>query len=272
MFLYNLDLTLYFIKMKNIFTLFCVLFCSYLVFGQENKGANYKYLIVPQQLKFLKEIDQYQTSSLIKFLLKKNGFTVILDTEQYPLELRKDLCKALNVTIIKESSMFKTSIRLELKDCFKQLVYASDTGTSRSKEYKKSYQEAIRNMHGTMGDIRYNPTMDSALSSIEKEKELGLKEKGIAVHMMQKEEDFSSSEPKAAIGVLSAKSVENGYQLTNTKHEAVFVILNTGLKDFFIVKGSNGILYKKEAYWVSEYYEQNKRITKQFVIRFAQKE
>ena len=272
MFLYKWGLTLYLIKMKNIFIVLCALLCTCGTFGQENKATNYKYIIVPQKLEFLKEIDQYQTSSLTKFLLQKNGFTVILDSEEYPLDLKEDLCKALNVAIIKESSMFKTSVRLELKDCFNQLVYASDEGASRLKDYKRSYQEAIRNMHGTMGSIIYSPKMISGLTAMKKKEELRVDHKEIAVHLVQKAADIGSSELEDTIGSLSAKSIQNGYQLTDISSGAVFTILNTGLEDCFIVKESNGILYKKDAVWFSQYYEGNKRITKRFVISFAQKE
>ena len=258
--------------MKSILILLCALLCTCVTFGQENKATNYKYIIVPQKLEFLKEIDQYQTSSLTKFLLQKNGFTVILDTEEYPLELKKDLCKALYVGIIKESSMFKTSVRLELKDCFNQLVYASDEGSSRLKEYKRSYQEAIRNMHGTMGSIIYSSKMISGLTAMKKKEELRVDHKEIAVHMVQKAADIGSIELEDTIASLSAKSIQNGYQLTDISSGAVFTILNTGREDCFIVKESNGILYKKDAVWFSQYYEGNKRITKRFVISFAQKE
>ena len=272
MFLYNWGLTLYLIKMKNIFIGLWALLFTCVTTGQENKATNYKYIIVPQKLEFLKEIDQYQTSSLTKFLLEKNGFTVILDSEEYPLELKQELCKALNVAIINESSIFKTSVRLELKDCFNQLVYASDEGSSRLKDYKRSYQEAIRNMHGTMGSIIYSPKMNSGRTTMKKKEELRLDRKEIAVHMIQKAGDIGSSELEDSIDSLSAKSIQNGYQLTDISSGAVFTILNTGREDCFIVKESNGILYKKDAVWFSEYYEGNKRITKRFVISFAQKE
>lgn len=254
--------------MKNIFTILCALLFTYLAFGQENKATDYKYIIVPQKLDFLKEVDQYQTSSLTKFLLKKNGFTVIFDTDQYPLELRKDLCKALTATIIKESSMFKTSIRLELKDCFNELVYASDEGISRLKDFKNSYHEALRNLHSTMGAIKYTPKMNSGLSAMKKKKELRLNDKEIAVNMIQKVADIGSSDLEKTKETLSAKPIENGYQVMDTANKLVFIVLNTGLKDFFIVKGSNGILYKKGSYWISEHYQENKRIIKQFAINF----
>ena len=45
---------------------------------------DYKYVSVPDKFDFLKSNDQYQLSSLTKFLLKKNGFTVLNKSDNYP--------------------------------------------------------------------------------------------------------------------------------------------------------------------------------------------
>jgi hypothetical protein len=66
--------------MKNTLLLVLLLTSNFFVLAQEKKAPNYKYIIVPERFSFLKQNDQFQTSSLTKFLLKKNGFTVVLDS------------------------------------------------------------------------------------------------------------------------------------------------------------------------------------------------
>jgi hypothetical protein len=236
--------------MKNTLTFLCIIFSFYFTSGQENKVAHYKYIIVPQRLSFLKEVDQYQTSSLIKFLLKKNGFIAILDSEQYPLELRENRCKALKVKIIKKSSMFKSVLRLELKDCSDQLVFSSDEGTSRLKDYKKSYHEALRNLHRTMKDVRYKPELY---------KGLGINKNQVLIKNIALVNETNT---------LSARAMENGFELMKADSIIVFSVLNTALENLFVVQGKNGILYKKDAFWILEYYDGNKRIIEQYEIRF----
>jgi hypothetical protein len=79
MFLYSSVLTYYLIKMKNIILVLFLIMSNIFVFGQEKKVNNYKFIIVPDKFDFLNQRDKYKTSSLTKFLLKKNGFTVVLN-------------------------------------------------------------------------------------------------------------------------------------------------------------------------------------------------
>ena len=87
------------------------------VFGQEKKVNNYKFIVVPDKFDFLNQRDKYKTSSLTKFLLKKNGFTVVLNSEQYPKDLINNPCSALNALVLDKSSMFKVKVIIELRDC-----------------------------------------------------------------------------------------------------------------------------------------------------------
>ena len=82
MFLYSSVLTYYLIKMKNIILVLFLIMSNIFVFGQEKKVNNYKFIVVPDKFDFLNQRDKYKTSSLTKFLLKKNGFTVVLNSEQ----------------------------------------------------------------------------------------------------------------------------------------------------------------------------------------------
>lgn len=96
--------------MKNTLVVLFLIAFNFSTFGQEKKASNYKYIIVPENFAFLKQKDQYQTSSLTKFLLKKNGFTVVLDSERYPQELRDNPCKALTANVVDMSSDRKSVV------------------------------------------------------------------------------------------------------------------------------------------------------------------
>ena len=62
--------------------------------------------------------------------------------------------------------------------------------------------------------------------------------------------------------VLYAQEITNGYQLVDSSPKVVYIAMATTMKDVFIIKNSNGVIYKKEGSWVAEYYEGEKLVRK----------
>ncbi|MEN8966361.1 MAG: hypothetical protein ABF250_10270 [Polaribacter sp.] len=256
--------------MKNKIVFVILVLISLITVAQEKKVSNFTYIIVPTKFDFLKEVDQYQTSSLTKFLLKKNDFTALLDSEEFPEDLKNNRCKALTASLTDTSSFLKIKLKLELKDCFGKVLFASE-GESKKKEFKKGYQEAIRNAHKLMEDITYTP-----LSKKEQIKETKIKWVDTPVNTVIKkevlQEDLSLKKvvkkPEPTDVVLYAQQKKSGFQLINLKPEVVFIILHTNIKDVYVIKDKNGLLYKKETKWVAEYYENDQLVMKQFEIKF----
>ena len=111
----------------------------------QNELNGYKYILVPKKYDFLKgDDDRYKLNSLTKFLFNKNGFTTLFQDEDYPEDLRLNMCLGLVVDIANDSKVFTTRLKIELKDCYNKTVYTSIEGSSREKEYEKAYQEALR--------------------------------------------------------------------------------------------------------------------------------
>lgn len=101
-------------------------------------------VIVPNRYAFQKEDNQYQLNMLTKFLLEKQGFKVYMESEA-PAELLQNPCDALKADVKNESNMMTSKVQLLLTDCTNKAVFTSQIGKSREKEFKKSYQEALRN-------------------------------------------------------------------------------------------------------------------------------
>ena len=141
--------------MKNILVVVFFIVCNFYAFAQEKKVRNYEYIVVPERFSFLKQNDQYQTSSLTKFLLEKNGFTTFLDSDEYPKILKENICNGLTAFVEDKSSMFKVKVIIGLRDCFNKVVFISQEGVSKLKDYKKGFQEAIRNAYASMSDLKY---------------------------------------------------------------------------------------------------------------------
>ncbi|WP_299012229.1 hypothetical protein [uncultured Polaribacter sp.] len=258
--------------MKKI--LFTSFLCFYALFSlaQKKQVNNYQYIIVKDKLSFFKDKDKYRTSSLTKFLLKKNGFTVFLESDNLPKTLLEEPCNALLADVIKESSMFRTKVNIILTDCYNNRVFTSKFGESKEKMYSKSYQEAIRNAHNTMQELRY--------AGLDKTEQIPFNKEVINVaevkRPLKKEQPIvaanSNTNKDAALLAkqtrLYAQPTENGFQLINDKPAIVFRLLETNTKDLYIIRGKNGILYKKGNIWVAEYYKNGELKTEQHKIKF----
>ncbi|UKM65151.1 hypothetical protein GSB9_01713 [Flavobacteriaceae bacterium GSB9] len=124
------------------------------VFSQ-NSINNYKYVIVPKQYSFLKEPNQYQLNALTQFLFNKYGFEALMEGADYPEDLMRNRCLALNSDLMKESGLFKTKVILTLKDCNGQTVFTSKMGESREKDYRSAYNLALRDAFESIEALNY---------------------------------------------------------------------------------------------------------------------
>ncbi len=254
---------------------------------------DYKYVIVPNKFDFLKENDQYQMNSLTVFLFEKYGFTALKEGSTYPSDIYTNRCLALNSEVTKASSLFKTKLIVKLKDCNGKVVYTSQEGISREKEYKKSYIEALRSAFKSFETIDYayvpnannnitstqTTTQDNneavkeiqklkeELQTLKKEKEVKAVKTVPAIKIepaMKKElvevpvKEIKTIQEDAIIegtsNVLYAQETSNGFQLVDSSPKVVYKIKNTGANNVFLVDNKSAIIYKDGDNWILEYY------------------
>lgn len=270
----------------KLFTALIACFIITNVFSQSNLN-DYKYVVVPKKFDFLKQENQYLLNSLTKFLFEKYGFTALVEGETYPDDYKQNRCKALKSNVLKGSGMFKTKLTVELKDCNDQVVYTSQLGESRIKEYGKAYNEALRNAFKSFEAVNYSyepsdkneitttknnaETKNEVAQEIQKLKEeiQTLKEEKVKV-MDAKTEALQvesvtvkevKPEDKSVIegtsNVLYAQEIENGFQLVDSSPKVVYRIKATGANNVFLVENTSAIIYKKGEDWVLEFYANN---------------
>lgn len=245
------------------------------IFSQSNNPISPKYIIVKSTFNFLKQVDRYRTSSFTKFLFEKEGFKVYLDNEQLPEELYYNKCKAMFVDIKDDSNLFYTKNFIELLDCNNNLIHTSQIGKSKLKDYEKTYRQSIRNAFSTFKNLDSVYTSFSSVKitkSTKKESNLEIvaKTKETKQEIIKPAVNSSTSEKKNNLiySSLIAKDISSGYQLLNRKNQVIFIILKTGNQNRFIIKNKNGSLINKGSYWLAEYYEDQKLITKKIRINF----
>jgi len=280
-------------KTKFLTTILACLFITS-AFAQTELN-NYKYIIVSKKFDFLKEANQYQLNDLSKFLFNKYGFQALIEGEEYPEDLIRNRCLALDADVMKGTGMFRTKLTITLTDCNDRLVYTSKIGESREKDYKVSYTEAIRDafMSFEAMEYHYEPkaddtsvlTTDTAVAS-EKLKEIEQLKKEINTLKKEKEveavkeniatvesavtitEQVSISESTPAAEVLYAQAIKNGFQLVDSTPKVLYRIQKTQLNDVFLVEGKSAMVYKNGNQWILEIFENNRLKTEPLNIKF----
>ena len=167
--------------MKHLFlTLVIIVTCSNLSLAQKTL-SDYSFVVVPDEFEFLSKANQYQLNDMAKYYLTKNGF----NTDYFSELPSVDNCDGLWADVESIAGFTRTKILVVLKDCKGIEVYRSQPGASKQKEYKKSYQDALR----------------KAFLSFE---ELDVQQKSVVVRPSAS--DVSSQEASVVITPLESKS------------------------------------------------------------------
>lgn len=251
--------------MKKIVLLFCLILSANLL-SQQKSINDYKYILVPTEYEFLSSPDQYQLNSLTKFLFNKNGFLVFFVNEELPKDLQDNGCSALTVDIKNNSGLLTTKNVIELKDCRGNIVFKSKEGRSRLKQYKRAFQEAVKDAFKSIKALKYkyNGKNQDEIKVVKSEP---TKTNNDIKVIEEVKEPIKVTTPTNK-NVLYAQEILNGFQLVNTKPEVIFQILKTSKKNYFFLKNKTGILYKQDKVWVAEFYEKDKLIQKEYQVKF----
>ena len=255
-------------------TFICLFFLvSSLSYSQESIN-NYKYVSVPENYSFLKSKDQYQLNSLTIFLFEKNNFTVLNSLQNYPSDLAQNKCLLLNSDIIKIKGVFKTKLQLILTDCRENIIFTSDIGQSKLKDFKKAYQEALRNAFISVASLNYDysgslnspkpplpPVIDKGTKERKPPKPYAPKLQIEVQPKLTTTVPNSDTENKKTILGLIIKPTISGYDfIDNTTKKVMYSVRATMFENVYIIEAQSGIIYKRGNSWVREYYQQNKTI------------
>lgn len=210
-----------------------ILVSSLNIFSQKSVN-DYEYIIVPRTFEFLKKEDAYQLNSLTKFLFNKYGFNAYVQGKEMPKELKENSCRGLLVHVKKSSSLFITKLNIELKNCEDQVVFVSAEGTSREKEFKKAYHEALRDAFKDVQKLNYKynesqeedkkivqitpvPVTEKQIISAEKEKAVEIKNE-----VSTSSGDYANQVSRSYVlnnKVFVFKKKEYGYELSKKEGE-----------------------------------------------------
>ncbi len=118
---------------------------------------DYKYIVVPKQFAEFKRENQYQTSTLVKYLFTEKGFEAVYE-DALPQDLKNNGCLGLRAKLVDGSSLFTTKASMKLENCSGEVVFATKEGRSKEKDYKTSYGEALREAFTSFDTMNYSYT------------------------------------------------------------------------------------------------------------------
>lgn len=133
-----------------------LMLCLQAGWSQSSRLNAYEYVIVPMEFKFQNEPNQYQLNILARILLKEEGFEVYMDKEERPLDLKGNSCKPLFLEVEDTSGFLNISLVVRLKDCKDNILFESEEGKTKIKEFKEGYQEALKDAFSSLSDLNYS--------------------------------------------------------------------------------------------------------------------
>lgn len=239
------------------------------VSGFSQKVNNYQYVIVPTKFSIFKENDKYRLNSTTRMLLEKYGFKTFLSTDDIPKEIGD--CKRLYADLVQDKDFLKTKVKIVLKDCKETVIYETDYGVSREKDFAAAYTQALRETTKSFDKLnyKYNGNFDVELVSIPAKENTSSAE-------------FISGEPEPPLppdppikdnpfsGAYFAQPTITGFQVIDNEPKVIMRLFNTSQKDVFIAeKGSiKGIVISKNGQWLFEYYQNARLVSEPIKLKF----
>jgi hypothetical protein len=250
--------------------LFLLLLVSSYSFSQSVN--DYSAVIIPLRYDFLKSDNQYRLSTLTKMNLKKAGFEAFYTNEIIPKEYN-DRCSVLNVDVLRESGFLITKLYVVLKDCNGKVVFKSEVGKSKEKDYEVAYSESLNMAFVSVYALQYkynggasvksqNETVASTVSAPVASTAVVATTAAVAVNVP------NSAEPDGT--VLFAQPIKNGFQLVDSTPKVVMKAYKTTNPSIYLVSKENiqGVMVLKENQWFFEYYEKETLMSEKITVKF----
>ena len=269
--------------MRTLFALF--LFTGLAILPCSAQLNQYKYFIVPKRFEIFKDVNQYQTSTLVKYYLNQYGYEAIYD-DAIPEDLFSDKCKGVTLQLEENSSLLLTRVSLIFLDCNGREVFRTAEGSSKIKEFKEAYAECIKEAMDIMASMKYEyegtddisesvpqtPTQPFVETAVEEPEESAAEELIVsaetAAPISESVTEVEKVVPEKIEPIQWNEAVnENGYILGHIDNGESWVLMRTSDPSVYLAYSQNrqGIAFKQDNGWKLEYYLGDNR--KEIMIR-----
>lgn len=272
---------------NNSIIVFCLLIAFQNFTFAQSDINNYKYVSVSDRFDFLKTSDQYKLNSLTKFLLNKSGFTVLDRLNSYPKDLSEDRCLLLDVSVEKLKGFLKTKLEVQFRNCRSEIIYKSEIGSSKQKDFQKAYHEALRSAFESVAALEYRyEALPSSVVAKDPNSVLAAKapvpaevsepykappvpevsfvSSAVVVQSIPPPAPKAPQTPKVVVSqdeknTIQVKATNYGFKVLDVVSDKVLYTLHATIYDgVFIINNKPGIAYQRGNRWVREYVSDSK--------------
>lgn len=208
--------------MKSRFLLAIAILMSLNIFAQSLN--DYKYVLIPSRYAWTDVADKYQVNSLTSFLFNKYGFEAFQLGSVLPFDMNRSSCNTLTADVIENDSFSRVKLKVVLKDCEGKTVFITEEGTSKNKDYKWAYHEALREAFLSIEDLKheYNGRSDVNNSSIEVLPEPARVDAEVMTNEQVKEKTNTIVETDSLLKIGTYKSQDGSYYLAVFDNSIIF--------------------------------------------------
>lgn len=227
---------------------------------------DYRYVIVPTKYEFMNAENEYRLNTITKHNLEKIGFICFYENQEIPPHISFDECDALKVDVERVGRFIWTKLQVVFKDCQNNIIYTSEVGSSKEKNNKIAYEEALKGAFTSLNNFNYKFSENKKTKSF-----VTVIDNKIATEVVE-------VEPIEAQAILMSKSEEmlfaqpiaNGFQLVDSSPKVVYKLIKTDNPSVFLAqKGEQqGVVTLKGSIWFFEYQEDDKLVSEKLQIKF----
>lgn len=243
------------------------------VIGFAQSVNDYKAVIVPLKYDFMKSDNQYRMATITKSNLNKAGFTAFYANEQLPPELG-DRCQLLYVDVKKDNAFLVTKLFVEFKDCYGKVVYTSEVGRSKEKDYEVAYRESLNMAFVSVNALQYKYSGNAVASAYKAPAPAATSTTPAVAVSTATAGNLVVVAPSPDLkdpNLLYAQPTESGYQLIDKTPKVVMKLLKTSQTNVFIAIKDNvqgSLILKEDGHWYFESYQNDKLVSEKIVVKF----
>jgi hypothetical protein len=249
--------------------LILVLFVSSYCFSQSIN--DFVAVIVPTKFDFVRSENQYRLNTLTKFNLQKAGFLAFYTNENIPKEYNCR-CSFLYADVKEEKGFLVTKLYVTFKDCYGTVIYKSEVGKSKEKEYELAYPEALNNAFESIYALHYKYNSKAVVNN---QKTAGASTEtllvaGTTTVATAVAVNVPNNTDSNEVNLLFAQPIKNGFQLVYNSPKVVMKVFKTTNATIYLAtKGTvQGALISKDNQWFFEYYEKDTLMSEKIAVKF----
>lgn len=209
-------------------------FCVMLSYAQ--KVSDYKYISVPEKFEDFKR-NHFGMDKVLSKILTTKKYTVLSgNRNSWPAEANMNPCNVLNANILNDSSLLRSKLILQFKDCNDKVI-ASQKGMTLEKEYEIGFPEALT-------QALVNVPVSKPVENINYRQDVQFTETAQQTSQVSEQKSQASKAEKYSNGKLSLQKIQidaSQFILVDGNSSVPFATFKeTTKKDVFRVKLGSG--------------------------------